>query len=471
MQMPDIQAAGTTGLEDAVRVRGNREDHAKPLGGLKGAETARNGSSFLAMIEKMIAGSMEGMSDVNATPGMNKAGRGAGGAEAPGDANTLIKPGSGGKRLSVSKDKGPIQSGSEAGAAKAFPSDARGGRIRNDPGLRGSADHTGPGGKPQGLGTGADGSDALSRAALTAAQGPESGEVEAAQATVGKRVGGKRAGDAVCDNLTLLAGYAPSAPDSQGAGAQSLKASRMEAGDGEGHGDSRTVKSARSDRRDKKATFSVHDERTLSMEERIASGKTFEKTVRDSGDGTADMTIDFRADSARGSGSQDGRASLMARDGQAEGQTFGAMLSQELRENAADFVKTGHIVLKDNNAGLIRLTLHPESLGNVRINLELSSDRKITGRIVVSSREAYEAFNESLQGLSDAFVEGGFESAGFDLSWSGSEAQAGWQEADGSRSSPFYASSIPDVMSGPKTADIVEVGYRGSGLSVIDVLA
>jgi flagellar hook-length control protein FliK len=160
------------------------------------------------------------------------------------------------------------------------------------------------------------------------------------------------------------------------------------------------------------------------------------------------------------------------------GQSFASMLSQELRGNAADLVKTGSIVLRNNNEGLIRLTLHPESLGNVKISLELSDDKRISGKIVVSSREAYEAFNENLDGLSKAFVDGGFESAGFDLSWSGQDSSGnGRNDPSGAVSSPFYASSIPEVMSAAEVMSASDVadrrisGYRSDGNPALNVFA
>ena len=64
--------------------------------GKTGAETARNGSSFLAMIEKMIAGTMEGAADSKSLSAAKAAVRGAGDEiKVPGDENILNKPGSG----------------------------------------------------------------------------------------------------------------------------------------------------------------------------------------------------------------------------------------------------------------------------------------------------------------------------------------------------------------------------------------
>lgn len=108
--------------------------------------------------------------------------------------------------------------------------------------------------------------------------------------------------------------------------------------------------------------------------------------------------------------------SLDAQSAGAQGSTFQAMLENQITENAQDFVKAGNIVLKDNNVGNINLILHPESLGNVKISLELS-DNVITGKILVSSQEAFNAFSSSQDSLKAAFIENGFDTAGFDVAF------------------------------------------------------
>ena len=62
-------------------------------------------------------------------------------------------------------------------------------------------------------------------------------------------------------------------------------------------------------------------------------------------------------------------------------------------------------------------SFHPESLGNVKISLELS-DKVITGKILVSSQEAFKAFNSTQDNLRNAFIENGFDAANFDVAYS-----------------------------------------------------
>lgn len=105
----------------------------------------------------------------------------------------------------------------------------------------------------------------------------------------------------------------------------------------------------------------------------------------------------------------------------AQGSNFQAMLTNQIQQNAGEFVKAGSIVLRDNDVGSIKLILKPENLGNVKVDLQIS-DKNITGRIVVASQEAFNAFKESADSLRQAFIESGFENASFDLAFAGQDA-------------------------------------------------
>ena len=119
---------------------------------------------------------------------------------------------------------------------------------------------------------------------------------------------------------------------------------------------------------------------------------------------------------------------------QTSNQDFSSMLSREIASSANDLVKTGSIILKDNNAGTINLILNPEELGSVKIKLEIS-DNQITGKILVASKEAYDAFNQNLNLLKNAFIDSGFSAGGFDLAFTGSNQQGGFEQ-NGNQNSP-----------------------------------
>jgi flagellar hook-length control protein FliK len=131
---------------------------------------------------------------------------------------------------------------------------------------------------------------------------------------------------------------------------------------------------------------------------------------------------------------------------------FSSMLSQEIKNNASEFVKSGSIILKDNDSGSIRLILNPKDLGDVKIHLQLT-DNNIAAKISVASREAYDAFKSSIDSLKQAFSDSGFSTGEFDLSWTGGGAQ-GNEGGNGEPSrqtfesvSAQYVSSIPDFNS------------------------
>ncbi len=414
------------------------------LNGKTGAETARNGSSFLAMIEKMIAGTMEGKEIASKAISAKTAERGAGGTiRVPGDENILKKNGSGKAEKPVSKAKPEstdhsslvernasigVHSHADGSKSTVSPADVR---VLKELASRDAAHAAGAAGD-------ADAEGVKKTVKKTAEEGKGNQDAAALIGAAGihTRIDGKAA-------LAEKSGNAESAD----AGARKID---------------------KGDRKDKKTFISVRDERHEGLSAN-ASDNPLSKTVKVNNDNTADMTIGFR-DSGTGVKTDTESRFMEKADGK-QGQSFASMLSSEIRSNAADFVKTGSIVLRDNNTGIIRLTLNPASLGNVKISLELSADKKITGKIVVSSKEAYDAFNENLDGLSEAFVKGGFESAGFDLSWSGQDSSENAKEAQGKISSPFYASSIPEVMSGGNAADIQTSGIRKNGESSINVFA
>ena len=177
---------------------------------------------------------------------------------------------------------------------------------------------------------------------------------------------------------------------------------------------------------DKERKITVTDLRSQGQDGEVAasndkklSAKSGLKTeIRYDGKNAAEMTMNL-AD-----GIQQNLTSSNAQTASASSSTFQAMLSNQLQNNAADFVKAGNIVLKDNDAGQIKLILNPESLGNVKIDLEIS-DKTLTGRITVASREAFNAFKESSESLRQAFINSGFENAGFELAMAGSDSFGG----------------------------------------------
>jgi flagellar hook-length control protein FliK len=106
------------------------------------------------------------------------------------------------------------------------------------------------------------------------------------------------------------------------------------------------------------------------------------------------------------------------------------MLARELHQNFnGDIVRHASIALKDGGVGTIKINLHPEHLGNVKIRLEMT-ENKITGQIFVESQEALNAFRKEIAALEQAFRDSGFADASLDLSLASDGADKGNQELE-----------------------------------------
>jgi hypothetical protein len=123
--------------------------------------------------------------------------------------------------------------------------------------------------------------------------------------------------------------------------------------------------------------------------------------------------------------------------------SFENILARELHQNLnGDIVRHASIVLRDRNEGTIRLSLKPESLGNVKIHLEMT-ENKIAGRIVVESGEVLRAFEREIRSLEQAFRDSGFGGAALEMAvasgggWNGANRQ--WR---GEEANPFYSTRL-----------------------------
>jgi hypothetical protein len=97
-------------------------------------------------------------------------------------------------------------------------------------------------------------------------------------------------------------------------------------------------------------------------------------------------------------------------------QAFEDLLARELHQNFNnDIVRHASMILRDEGRGTIRLALRPESLGHVKIRLEMA-ENKITGHIVVESEEALRAFEREIHSLEQAFKDSGFQGASLEMS-------------------------------------------------------
>jgi hypothetical protein len=131
-----------------------------------------------------------------------------------------------------------------------------------------------------------------------------------------------------------------------------------------------------------------------------------------------------------------------------QGRAFEDALATQLRGDlSADIVRDATVIARNGGEGSIRLTLHPASMGNVKVRLEMA-ENKITALIVVESDEALRAFQRELPVLEKAFRDSGFSETNLQMSLAQDERNYGSgedrRERDFSALAPVMAASRYD---------------------------
>jgi flagellar hook-length control protein FliK len=140
---------------------------------------------------------------------------------------------------------------------------------------------------------------------------------------------------------------------------------------------------------------------------------------------------------------------------------FESLLAGELRGALGeDILRQATLILRDGGEGLIRLALKPESLGNVKIRLEMA-ENKVSGRIIVENDEVLRAFERELQTLEQAFKDSGFDGASIEMAISsdnGGDSQGRqWREGEGPFQGPRrQAAADYDSSASPAPEDLFE---------------
>ena len=160
-------------------------------------------------------------------------------------------------------------------------------------------------------------------------------------------------------------------------------------------------------------SIEVRDMRTADATNNNSLSSTEAGAVKTAGEAPVrEITLDLRLPENNGSAAQNTATSWETKAGSA----VENLLARELHQNFnGDIVRHASMALHDEGRGFIKINLKPESLGNVKIALELS-DNKITGQIVVESEEALNAFRREISSLERAFRDSGFASAELNLS-------------------------------------------------------
>ncbi|MDR1099958.1 MAG: flagellar hook-length control protein FliK [Treponema sp.] len=203
----------------------------------------------------------------------------------------------------------------------------------------------------------------------------------------------------------------------------------------------RLSESRSKERRRDKITLEVRDFRTkeeqspgLPASQNLRLGET--RTA--AGRGETELVVELR-------GGSPGREIPQAAEQNWEsraGRSFEDFLARELHQNLnGDIVRHASVALRDGGAGTIRLALRPETLGNVKIRLEMA-DNKVTGHIIVESEEALRAFERELAALEQAFRDSGFDAADLDMSLGGGGTDRGWGEGADRSSLPEHLAAL-----------------------------
>ncbi|MCL1815299.1 MAG: flagellar hook-length control protein FliK [Treponema sp.] len=153
------------------------------------------------------------------------------------------------------------------------------------------------------------------------------------------------------------------------------------------------------------AALEIHDLRSSSGAETGTLTERGLKGAEEIRNGPVEeITLDLRPESRQGERSE-GQKTTSA------GQSFEQLLARELQGDlSADIVKQAAVILRDGGEGTIRLSLKPETLGKVKIHLEMAENR-ISGHIFVESEEALRAFEREIHTLEQSFRDSGFEAS------------------------------------------------------------
>ncbi|MDR1399939.1 MAG: flagellar hook-length control protein FliK [Treponema sp.] len=154
---------------------------------------------------------------------------------------------------------------------------------------------------------------------------------------------------------------------------------------------------------------------------------------------------------------------------EAQATRFENLLAHELSQRLnSDIVQQAQVLLRDGDAGTIKLSLKPENLGIVKVRLEMVENR-ITGQIIVESNEALRAFDREIQSLEQAFRDSGFSGVSLYTalaSGSNQNTEENWQQQE---NAAFFSERLAVGQYEPK-AHLVS-GGRANELSTINMLA
>ena len=186
------------------------------------------------------------------------------------------------------------------------------------------------------------------------------------------------------------------------------------------------------DKRKERIALEVQDQRAQAAEPQTVKQQVSPDSNPDQGV-DAEIVVELK-----GGGSGKDEPGLVKENRNA--QSFQDLLARELRDGLnTDIVRHASLVLRENGEGLIKLSLRPESLGNIKIRLEMA-DNKVTGHIILETDEALKAFEKEIRSLEQAFKDSGFDSANLEMALSSDQGNNGaGQQWRGEEAGPFFS--------------------------------
>jgi len=122
--------------------------------------------------------------------------------------------------------------------------------------------------------------------------------------------------------------------------------------------------------------------------------------------------------SVTGKGSGQGSFDLQAQNTPVSPRDAASFQQYLVQQGYGQMVDQARIVLKDQNAGEIRMTLYPESLGKVKVSLNLS-DNSLAGQIFVENQTVKDVFQANMDNLLQTFRDGGWNDLSLQVSVGG----------------------------------------------------
>ncbi|MGL1894697.1 MAG: flagellar hook-length control protein FliK [Spirochaetaceae bacterium] len=137
-----------------------------------------------------------------------------------------------------------------------------------------------------------------------------------------------------------------------------------------------------------------------------------------------------------------------------------SILKQQLKDfGNNEIVKQSRFIFKDNNVGEIKLILKPESLGQVKINLNLN-ENSLAGQIVVENNSVKEIFQENMSQLTKALKAEGFDTADLELSYNGEKESDKKDKADNKQ---YFSDRLKRI---DESGQVVRYGTASAGINL-----